>query len=804
MHLAEILFFVVMFFLILSPVYGEERNTLEKSTNAPFNVSEVIEKVTHHPIREGERIVIKDRVYTAYFDERGVVLKARETKGDAEDLVIPIIGKPEIRDGKVVYQTKYSEIAFEGTNCGLRYRQLMNHRHESRLHHYGNIAKLKNEKVTEWSRQGEFLIDTNVVYVPAPLYQGSPSVAFDGTNYLVVWQDERNAYSDIYGARVSQSGTVLDPSGIPISTAAYDQYSPSVAFDGTNYLVVWQDERSWSDDIYGARVSQSGTVLDPSGIPISTAAYYQESPSVAFDGTNYLVVWEDGRGSSYDIYGARVSQSGVVLDTSGIPISTATNNQWSPSVAFDGTNYLVVWEDKRSGSSSDSDIYGARVSQSGVVLDPSGILISTAAYYQESPSVAFDGTNYLVVRQGYRSGSWDIYGARVSQSGTVLDTVGIPISTATNSQWFPSVAFDGTNYLVVWTDGRSASSWDIYGARVSQSGTVLDTSGIPISTAAYGQYSPSVAFDGTNYLVVWQDERSGSDIYGARVSQSGVVLDTTGIAISTATNNQHSPSVAFDGTNYLVVWEDERNGSYYDIYGARVSQSGTVLDPSGILISTAAYYQESPSVAFDGTNYLVVWEDWRSGSWDIYGARVNPSGVVIDSFPVSEQPRNQLSPALAHGSGNQLLITYSGWVDYINGHPANTMRIWGKFYPFPGIQEGARGKIQEARLEVYPNPFRNAVSIKFQIPNQKVVSRQYSIVSNNGVASSQKSVVSIKIYDATGRLVKSFSLTTDYCVLGSIVWDGTDDLGRRLPSGVYLVRLETDGFKQIEKAILLR
>jgi len=93
---------------------------------------------------------------------------------------------------------------------------------------------------------------------------------------------------------------------------------------------------------------------------------------------------------------------------------------------------------------------------------------------------------------------------------------------------------------------------------------------------------PAIAFDGTNYLVVWEVS-DGPD-----------------------------PAVAFDGTNYLVVWQDDRAGNW-DIYGSRVSRDGTVLDPEAILISTASGDQESPTAAFDGANYLVAWYDNRSG-----------------------------------------------------------------------------------------------------------------------------------------------------------------------------------------------
>jgi hypothetical protein len=686
---------------------------------------------------------------------------------------------------------------------------------------------------------GVVLDPAGIKVFSAPMDQLSTSVAFDGTNYLVVWEDRRNEPSDngdVYASRVTPAGVVLDTAGIAISTVAHEQWGPKVGFDGTNYLVAWCDYRNGSDfDIYGARVSRGGVVLDPNGIVLCNAPYYQYDPSVAFDGTNYLVSWWDYRsGSSYDIYGTRVSSGGVVLDPNGIAIAVAPNYQDMPIVFWGGTNYLVVWSDARREF---YDVYGARVSPGGVVLDPSGIAITTAANRQECPAVAFDGTNYLAVWEDYRHGlNPDIYGTRVSPDGRLLDPGGIAICTDTTYQGSPSVAFDGTNYLVVWSDWRGYG--DIYGARVSPSGVVLDTSGIAISTSPYYQIYPSVAFDGTNYLVAWEDHRAGydiSDIYGSRVTPGGVVLDPNGIVISTAERSQESPSVAFDGVNYLVVWQDDRTSRYYwDLFGSRVSPSGLVLDPNGIAISTAPYYQTYPSLAFDGTNYFVVWSDLRGGldydiygarvspagivldtsgipiptapnsqynpsiafdgtdylvTWqdnrsgvdlDVYGAKLNPSGVVVDTFAVSVQPGDQLYPAVANGNGSQVFVTYHGFADSINGRPANIQRIWGKFYPLTGVEREKGISISEGMpsLRVYPNPFREKTWVSANVPGH------------------------LKVYDALGRLVRDFS--PEALKRGPFDWDGADGHGLKLPGGVYFVRMEHGGTTLTKKVILLR
>jgi hypothetical protein len=540
---------------------------------------------------------------------------------------------------------------------------------------------------------GTVLDPSGIIMSTATNGHWSPAVAFDGANSLVVWEDGRGAGGDdIYGTRVTPAGVVLDPSGIAISTAANNQWSPAVAFDSANFLVAWEDYRSGNDlDIYGARVTPAGSVLDPSGLVISQSADVKEFPALGFGGAKFLAVWQDWSSNmgEPDIYGARVTKQGTVLDSAGLSISLAASFQEYPALGFDGTNFLVVWADYRNHPDY-SDIYGARVTPAGVVLDPSGIAIATAANYKGDAVVAFDGASFLVVWEDYRNGNdFDVYGARVTSGGTVLDPSGFIVSQEPYDQWAPALGFDGANFLVVWEDGRSGGYADIYGARVTPAGTVLDPAGFVVSQTADDQEYPALGFDGANFLVAWEDYRNGNgyDIYGARVTPAGTVLDPSGIAISQAADYQENPALDFDGASFLVVWDDSRNGNDYDIYGARVTPAGMVLDPSGLVVSQAAE-QGAPAVAFDGANFLVAWEDFRNGNdYDIYGARVTPAGSVSDSGPIIGQGRDQMAPALARGSGSQLLLVYQGWAVTVGGKAYNTSRVWGELDPNPGIVE---------------------------------------------------------------------------------------------------------------------
>jgi hypothetical protein len=93
-------------------------------------------------------------------------------------------------------------------------------------------------------------------------------------------------------------------------------------------------------------------------------------------------------------------------------------------------------------------------------------------------------------------------------------------------------------------------------------------------------------------------------------------------------------------------------------------------------------------MTFDGANFIVTWTDGRSGACtDIYGARVTPGGTVIDNFPVVTGDGSQWSADLCAAPGGQVLLAFGGWTGSVAGRTYNTYRIWGKFGPFPAVAE---------------------------------------------------------------------------------------------------------------------
>jgi hypothetical protein len=177
---------------------------------------------------------------------------------------------------------------------------------------------------------------------------------------------------DVRGRRVSAAGA---PEGkdfrISGRTATADDHAPAVASDGVNFLVVWQDWRMLpgrQTDIYGRIVSAAGKPVGANfRVCGPQATGYDWVPALVWDGTipTYLVVWQDERNwtdRGSDIYGRQVAGTGARMGGDfRISGPDATDYEYYPAVTWNGSTHLVVWQDARDATTRDRDIWGRRV-----------------------------------------------------------------------------------------------------------------------------------------------------------------------------------------------------------------------------------------------------------------------------------------------------------------------------------------------------------------------------------------------------------------------------------------------------------
>jgi hypothetical protein len=414
--------------------------------------------------------------------------------------------------------------------------------------------------------------------------QNMPEMVSDGAGgAIVVWFDARNPTSyDIYAQRFDAAGVVQwTTDGAPICTATGSQLMQKVVSDGAGgAIIVWLDQRSGSDDIYAQRVNSAGTVQWTStGVALCTATGNQNNPQIVADGAGGAVItWLDGRaGATFGIYAQRVNSAGAPLWTAdGVALCTLADIQSYPRIASDGSGGgIVTWQDTRGGSLL--AVYGQRVDGAGTPQwTTNGLLLCAAPERQFSPEIVSDGSGgAIVVWSDLRNSSYDLYGQRVTGAGALQWTAdGLPVCTAAGNQYSPRLAADGSGgVFVVWNDGRSGSGFDLYVQRLNGTGAAQWTvDGLPLCTAPGDPGGFNITSDGASgAILVWEDPRNGTnyEVFARRVGGTGPVGPNNGVALLSTPHVNHFPQVLPDGSGgAIAAWVDQRNGNN-DIFASR-------------------------------------------------------------------------------------------------------------------------------------------------------------------------------------------------------------------------------------------
>jgi len=479
---------------------------------------------------------------------------------------------------------------------------------------------------------------------------------------------------------------------LPVCTAIGDQAEVVGAGDGAGgILTAWRDTRS-DTAIFVQRVIGSGSIAPgwpAAGLALCHAPNDRSQAAIVSDGSGgAIVVWTDDRStaSGTKIY-AQHAQAGGTVDpawpANGRLLAAVSGDQSYPVLVADGAGgAIVAWNDQRGVS---GDIYAQHVLASGALdaaWPATGRAVVSNADNQWFPDIATDGAGgaLLVWQDEHFSTNTRLFTHHLMAGGTLdpaWPAAGCVVCAAGDLRQQASLVPDGAGGAIVcWQDGRSHTNFDIYAQHVRSNGTVdpgWPADGRGLCLDPNDQLSPALASDGAGgAIAVWEDSRSGdSDIYLQRVLASGAVAPTwtvNGVALCTATDYQVGPSLVTDGNgNAVVVWEDHRNLST-DIYVGRVLANGTVdssWTADGVAACSESHDQFSPTAVTDGSGGVVtVWVDARGAgaSYDLYAQRVTSSGLVggsVVGVPYAAQIGGLSLAAPSPARGDRLPVTFT-------------------------------------------------------------------------------------------------------------------------------------------------
>lgn len=438
-------------------------------------------------------------------------------------------------------------------------------------------------------------------------------VAFDGVNYLVGLTGDATSDSNITVQFISQTGQLV---GTRIQLGETGS-PPIVAFDGTNYLLIWSDryvaildngDDAGMTNMYGRFISPSGIFVG-NKFTIATNAYIKGciSGNIHFNGSNYFFVYreDDGLGDVGPVYGQRISTTGSLL---GSPVQISTNNVGDVALAFDGTNYLVVF------AINSQFIYGQFISTSGSLVGTNFSIDNSVNASDNPVSVTFGGSQYLVAFHDQAAGGsgWNLFARFVSTSGNI-NANKIFISDSTQSPMIPLLAFDGTNYLTTWI---SFSTKQI-------KGQFYDTSGIPINSefVVFDSISGLLpiggveSFAGNNYLmgctkINWNKSEKASTnagIYGKFIQSSTGIIENKNF--NKFFNLFPNPASEFITLNMDNVSNTDQIVNIYSVFGTLVKsemlkQNQQKLNVNNL--SNGIYMVEIKSIEWTKKQKLII------------------------------------------------------------------------------------------------------------------------------------------------------------------------------------------------------
>jgi uncharacterized delta-60 repeat protein len=300
-------------------------------------------------------------------------------------------------------------------------------------------------------------------------------------------------------------------------------------------------------------------------------------------------------------------------------------------------------------------------------------------------------------------------------------------------------------------------------------------------TLDYGPFDTAldVAVDNGDNIIVtgYTTDGQNNDYLTVKYDSDGAILWQEALDIR---QYDQAYGVATDNYNNVIV--TGCSGDFlddYDFFTVKYDSAGTILWTDTLDYANSEDVAYDVAVDNDNNIYVTGYGLRMSGDYNYYTFKYAPdsTGMWQDLYDNSDQ---DLAHGIAVDAHDKIIVT--GW-SYI-GDDMDFFTV--KYMPIPGISEHSEQWAGYPTIQVSPNPAKNRAEITY----------------NAGQSSKG---ADLKIYDITGRVVKSFTVATSNSSLPiTISWDCTDNNGNRLPSGVYYIVLEQEKSKVTKKLLILK
>jgi hypothetical protein len=242
----------------------------------------------------------------------------------------------------------------------------------------------------------------------------------------------------------------------------------------------------------------------------------------------------------------------------------------------------------------------------------------------------------------YRTTHWLNGGSacRAKMFGPDLQQLGMAYaSTADAACDSPSMVHDGAGWGYLWYRGNG----DVFLRFLEDTGEPLSGAVVDEGGGYHGMVSGFNPLT-QRYIVVYEkgfEGEMGSEVVSAEVDLTGSVL-ASGVRISDAPGASSWPEIAWNGTGFGVIWEDDRDlDAHYDLFFAELDGSGTPLGPEVELITTANGYLTGARIVSNGQVHGVVWraagDEVRFQAIDHAGAKIGAEHLVATDVPEDVQ-----------------------------------------------------------------------------------------------------------------------------------------------------------------------